>query len=164
LPDDGGKGQEVTVRFASPTSATPPALTFSEKNVPFEFLHHVSTSEVAGGVATLHVRRPDSPYVVLPRMNVAADKNPILQIRMSTEHASKLVVRYASEESPEKLSSEKIEFPLTPDGEMHDYSFDLTKPAGATWRGTVFYVELHWRDGTKPDETIRLERIAFAPQ
>jgi alpha-glucosidase len=161
LGEDKGQEQKLTVTFASAEPPDPEPIEFETAASAIEQVHHLSTPQIVDGAAVLHVRRPDSPYILLPRLYFAAQEYPMLKIRMSTEHARTLSVRFATEEQPDRLGGEKSALSLTPDGEFHDYAFDLGE-AVEGWGGTVFRLELHWRDGVRPNERIRIDRIEFA--
>jgi alpha-glucosidase len=159
-----GAGQTVTVGLAdtAPAPLEPVTLRFDGDGPRLYRPRGATRIDYSQGAARFVVRWSGSVKVLLPRLRVPADALPIAQFRVSTQHAGRMRVRFASESDPQRIS-DQVTVTLAPDGALHDYRVDMRSAAGDAWRGTIYFMELEFDEGIRGTETIAIERIAFMP-
>ncbi len=162
LPDSG-KTQHVliTLTGADRSGAEPPAFHFNEPGADLAFRHGFMPPRYADGTVHLTVQAPWDPYVVLPRMKFQAKELPILHLRLATQSASKLQIRWATEENPRLGDEPAAMIDLQPGGELHDYTLDLSKRSPDRWDDTVYWLRLDFEENVRHGEVIVIDEIAF---
>jgi alpha-glucosidase len=162
---DSGKPQRVTVALARPRGGAGPGsgLIFDCADLGETVAHYDNMLPPSSGNGTiqLRIRGAWAPYIVLPRVRFSADSLSILKVRLSTEHTSRIDLRFATREDPSLSERELISFEATPDGQMHEYTVDLAQQSGGEWTGTVYWLRLDFGQGARAGERITLDRLAF---
>ncbi|HEY3243027.1 MAG TPA: TIM-barrel domain-containing protein [Phycisphaerae bacterium] len=163
-PDNGATQIVRLKRQHEQPAETRLALGFDGPQTGFGYVNDILPPVYANNRVTLLLKNDWDPYVVLPRLRMSADKLPILKLRMSTEHAQKIAVRFATEEDPTLSDRSEMRFEVTPDGQLHDYALDLAKASGGQWTGTVYWVRIDLEDGIRGDEYVVFEHLSFEPR
>ncbi|MCP4594705.1 MAG: DUF4968 domain-containing protein [bacterium] len=161
---DGGRAQVLVVGLEAPQANTTP-ISFDFSAAGNGIAHHgeILPPRYEDGVARFRVQSTWGPYIVLPRMSMSADAHPIMKIRLATEHTAKLGVRFATQEDPTLSDRSETIFDVTADGEMHDYTFDLSEVSAGKWTGTVYWVRIDFKDGVRAAELVTLDQVSFEP-
>jgi hypothetical protein len=149
--DDGVARDAVTLRFDA-------------KRNPIRYHRSVLPPTYADGAVSFVVRQANNPQMLLPRLRLSADALPLLKVRVAAEHATKLGVRFATEQDPTLSNQPALPFDLTPDGKSHDYMLDLVKVSEGRWSGTVYWVMLSFPEGSEQGETLTIESVSFEPR
>ena len=141
----------------------PVVLTFENRD-RLGFTSGLQAALFENGAARMRIKDAWSAAIVLPRVNVAAEALPIMKLRMATEKTKKIVLRFATCQEPTLSDRVQIPLTITPDGQIHDYSFDLGAVAAGKWSGDVYYVRMEPGEGREEGEVITLERVSFEPR
>ncbi len=165
LHPDNGQPQILRVKSKPrPGAEAPIVFTFDNPGSSFAAVSDILPPTYENGVVKLSLKNDWNPNVLLPRLRLSADKLPLLKMRMSSEHARKLAVRFATEEDPTLSDRTEMLFDMTPDGRLHDYTFDLSKASGGKWTGTVYQVRIDFEDGIRGDEFVTFDSLSFEPR
>ncbi len=160
---DEGKPQRVQIEYDVTRYPWGKRLnmTFDPKEDPIEVHRHFRPPQYDNGTVRFHVRHADNPSFVLPRLRLSADALPILKVKMTVEQASKVHIKFATEQNPRRSSRPGVTFDLTPDGKIHEYTFDMSQAAPADWTGTVYWLEFSFPENVLKGETISLHSVTF---
>ena len=160
---DEGTPQILLVKLAPPTgiSHTPVRFDFTDAGGSIaqhsDFLPPVSKD----GTVRLRVQSAWHTYAELPRVRFSADALTTCRIRLATEHTTRVGLRFATEQDPTLSDRPPIVFDVVPDGELHDYTVDLSGASEGAWTGTVYWVRLDFPENVRPGEVITLDDLSF---
>jgi hypothetical protein len=114
----------------------------------------VSRTEVRDGL--LYVKGDGgTPILMSPLVDVSADENPIVAIRMAADRGSTGTVHCVSNKH---FGRQSVSFPLRADGRMHTYNIDMT--ALEAWRDRIIMLGVQPTDEALADVTIEWIEIA----
>ncbi len=165
LPDDGS-AQRLNVTLAKPKSRDTQPVQFHFSDVARDVVHH---NDLLPPTSSKHGLRLDvhkiwDPYIVLRPLSLAAADLPMLKIRMSTEHTTKIGVHFSSVRDWSSVERSYLSFEVTADGILHDYAIDLQGVSEGKWTGSVYQVRLDLKDNVQSTEVVRIESLSFAPR
>lgn len=165
LPDDG-RSQRLRVELRRPARAVPESVRFdfadADRDVAYQ--NDLLTLPATAAGLRLAVHSVWDPYLVLRRLDLPADELPMLHIRLSTEHTTKIGVHFAAVQGRATATRADLTFDVKPDGTLHDYSIDLRRAGRGKWTGTVYWVRLDFERGVLPAEIVHIESLAFTPR
>ncbi|MCB9849165.1 MAG: DUF4968 domain-containing protein [Phycisphaerales bacterium] len=161
-PLGDAQGLEVTLGPGAADASEPIVLHFDGKANELGRPRGATNVAYDEDGAHFTMRATGPARLTLPRLNVPLDALPVFTLRAATQHAKKVLVRYATDVDPTR-TMQGIEMGLSPDGELHDYSVDLRSAAGEN-HGTVYWMELEFTDGISLGETIHVSRATFEPK
>ncbi|HRX87184.1 MAG TPA: glycoside hydrolase family 31 protein [Phycisphaerae bacterium] len=159
-----GPAQRIEVSYP-PRKSTGEPVTLRFDGNGAKFLRPRGATDITyrDGAARFTVRWGSRPVrVLLPRLSVPADALPTLELQAATQHATRAIVRFSSESDPEKVV-EASPLELTADGDMHTYRLDMRSAGDGGWRGTVYWMEIEFTEGTQGNEEIAIAEVAFGP-
>lgn len=115
---------------------------------------------IADGVLTT-VSSGDDPYMESGPTRFPGPVHPTLAVRMSIDAGPATTlgqVFFVTEADPAWGEAKSITFPITSDGEMHDYEIDVSSVPG--WHATITGLRLD--PGALSGATIEIDAITFA--
>ncbi|MCK4660586.1 MAG: glycoside hydrolase family 31 protein [Phycisphaerae bacterium] len=160
---DNGKSQQLHVTLTSAgVDDSPVRFDFTDADSSIVCHNEILPPVSVDGAVLLRIQSTfGKPHIVLPRLKLSADKLPILKLRLSTEHTSRIEVRFATEQDPTLSAQSLISFAVTPDGEFHEYTVDLAGACEGKWAGMVYWLSLGFAEGVCAGEVIKLDRLSF---
>ncbi len=160
---DDGRPQHLSVKLSPwpPADGADARVDFTDADSSIAYANGFRAARDGEGVVRLDVEEPWDPYIVLRRFRFPAGDRPMMTVRLASEHAARLAVRFATEQDPLLSDREGMTFDIQADGRLHEYSFDLSRASEGAWTGTVYWVRLDFENGVAEGERIILDDVAF---
>ena len=165
LAADDGKLQGARIELGQPGGppSGPVSIDFTS---PDDVLFHsdLLPPNSDGDALRFLVQNTGRVYTVLRRLDVSADRLPMIRLRLATESTHRIGIRFATRQHPTLSDERLIELNVTPDGRVHPYVIDAARVTAGRWAGNVYYLQIDFLDGVTSGETIVLDQVAFEPR
>lgn len=122
-------------------------------------LNDLTPFEVKGGVLSTKVTGSD-PYLANESLEgIIGERDKTLTVRMSATAGNYVSVFFATDQAPSYAETRRIDFTITADGQMHDY----TIPVGdhPAWKGRIIKLRLDLEGGDRTNAVMAFDDVRF---
>jgi len=102
--------------------------------------HDIASVKIVNGALTTRSLGSDPYFFSANNLNITASATPIVAIRMSVSAGDWAEIYFITDSDENWSESKKLEFPLTSDGQFHDYLIDMSEVS--RWRLTITRLRL----------------------
>lgn len=102
----------------------------------------------------------DDPYLGISSLKgVIGERDKTIKIRMSATKGNFVSIFYATDSAPFYAEVRRIDFTITPDGQLHDYEIQVGDHPG--WKGKITQLRLDLEGGDRRQAEFVLDKVQF---